>query len=234
MKINPPSIVRTPEATEFADRELVAMGRMSRQAWITTSVFAAVCVLWISSSWTKIDITVAALLGAIALLITGVLSWEDVRSEKSAWDIFVWYGGFLRLGQALNDAGVTRAFADGVAHTLESYSWEILFAVALFIYFYAHYGFASITAHILSMFPPFLAVLMAKGAPLGLVIFSFACYANLGAGLTNYGTTPTPMYFAQNYVSLKKWWGIGLACSVVNLLIWSTLGFGWWKLIRIW
>ena len=45
--------------------------------------------------------------------------------------------------------------------------WVVLFACALLIYFYAHYGFASITAHILAMYPAFLAVLLAKGAPNG-------------------------------------------------------------------
>ena len=60
-----------------------------------------------------------------------------------------------------------------------------MLAVALVVYFYAHYGFASITAHILAMFPPFAAVLLARGAPAGLVIFSFACFANFAAGLTN-------------------------------------------------
>ena len=60
MKINKPLITHTPEAAEFANRELKAMGAMSRDAWITSIVFLCVCALWISSSWTKIDITVSA------------------------------------------------------------------------------------------------------------------------------------------------------------------------------
>ena len=83
-------------------------------------------------------------------------------------------------------------------------------------------------------FTPFLAVLLAKGAPIGMMVFAFACFANFSAGLTNYGTTPTPMFFAQGYVSLKKWWQIGFVVSLVNLMIWMTVGFGWWKLIGIW
>jgi divalent anion:Na+ symporter, DASS family len=109
-----------------------------------------------------------------------------------------------------------------------------LLAVALLVYFYAHYGFASITAHILAMFPPFAAVLLARSAPAGLVIFSFACFANLAAGLTNYGTTPAPMFFAHDYVSFQKWWKVGFVVSLVNLAIWSSVGFAWWKFIRIW
>jgi DASS family divalent anion:Na+ symporter len=166
--------------------------------------------------------------------VTGVLSWEDVKSERAGWDIFVWYGGMIRLSQALNEAGVTRVFAQGVGRMLSGFGWVGLFLIALLIYFYAHYGFASITAHMLAMFPPFLAVLIAKGAPIGMMVFAFACFANFSAGLTNYGTTPTPLFFAQGYLSLKKWWQIGFVVSLFNLLIWMTAGFGWWKLIHIW
>src|ERR1700685_2263860 len=87
--------------------------------------------------------------------------------------------------------------------------WIAIFAVTLLIYFYAHYAFASITTHILAMFPPFVALLLLRHAPLGLVVFSFACFANFSAGLTHYGTTPSPMFFSRNYVSLARWWKIG-------------------------
>jgi DASS family divalent anion:Na+ symporter len=112
--------------------------------------------------------------------------------------------------------------------------WVLLFAVALVIYFYAHYAFASITAHILAMYPAFLAVLMTKGAPVGLMVFAFACFANLSAGLTNYGTTPSPMFFAHDYVSFRQWWRTGFLVSLLNIAIWTVVGFSWWKLIGIW
>jgi len=234
MRLNPPQIVRTPEAAAFATKELAAMGRFSFSEKILTGVFVMVCGLWATSAATKIDITVTALAGAMLLIVTGVLSWEDVKSERAAWDIFIWYGGLIRLSQALNEYGITRAFADGVAKTFSGFGWMGLFLIALLIYFYAHYAFASITGHLLAMFPPFVAVLLTKGAPIGLMVFSFACFANFSAGLTNYGTTPTPIFFAQGYVSLKKWWLVGAVVSVFNLIIWMTVGFGWWKLIRIW
>jgi DASS family divalent anion:Na+ symporter len=110
----------------------------------------------------------------------------------------------------------------------------VLLAVALLIYFYAHYAFASITAHMLAMFPPFVAVLIARDAPPGLVVFAFACFTNFSSGLTNYGTTPSPMFFAHEYVPLKLWWRIGFVVSLLNVLVWSVVGFAWWKLIGIW
>jgi DASS family divalent anion:Na+ symporter len=234
MKMNPPEIRHTPEARDFAAGELRKMGSLSWQEKLLALVFVSVCGLWVTSGWHGIDITVTALLGSSALLLSGVLKWEDVKSERAAWDIFIWYGGLLRLGKALNDAGVTNEFAKAVGAAFEGASWVVVFGLALLIYFYAHYGFASITAHILAMYPPFLAVLVAKGAPVGLVAFSFACFTNLAAGLTHYGTTPSPMFFAHDYVSMQKWWKIGFVMSLVNLTIWSTVGFGWWKLIGVW
>jgi DASS family divalent anion:Na+ symporter len=234
MKLNRPQILRTPEASAFAARELTGMGPLKHGEKILSVVFVGVCGLWATSSFTKIDITVTALLGALVLLVTGVLNWDDVKNERTGWEIFVWYGGLIRLSEALNTYGVTKAFAQGVGHMLSGFGWMGLFLIALVIYFYAHYFFASITAHLLSMFPPFLAVLLAKGAPIGMMVFAFACFANFSAGLTNYGTTPTPLFFSQGYVSLRKWWMIGFVVSVFNIAIWMTVGFGWWKLIHIW
>ncbi len=233
-RMDPPEIRKTPEAAAFAAGELMRMGPVNGSQKIVSAIFVSVCALWITSPVHHLDITVTALLGASALLLSGVLTWNDVVSDRAAWDIFVWYGGLLQLGKSLNDAGVTREFARGIGRLFGGAGWVIVLGAALLIYFYAHYGFASITAHMLAMFPPFAAVLLARGAPSGLVIFSFACFANLAAGLTNYGTTPSPMFYATGYVSFQKWWRVGFVVSLVNLTIWSTIGFAWWKLIGIW
>jgi len=233
-RMNPPEIKHTPEAAAFAANELKSMGPLSRKEWIALLVFVSVCLLWITAKWNKLDITVTALLGSTTLLAAGVIDWEDVKNERAAWDIFIWYGGLLRLGKAMGEVGVTGEFAKAVAASFGGAGWITLFSAAVVIYFYTHYGFASITAHILAMYAPFVIVLVAKGAPIGLLVYAFACFANLAAGLTHYGTTPSPMYYAADYVPLKTFWGLGFVVSLVNIAIWSTVGFAWWKLIRIW
>lgn len=234
MKLNRPKVVRTPEASAFARRELQAMGPMSAPERILTLVFLAVCGLWVSSSWTGIDITLTSLLGGLTLILTGVLTWEDMKSERAAWDIFIWYGGLVRLGTALNDTGVPKAFAQSVTGAFGHLSLAALFALALAVYFFAHYAFASVTTHMLSLFPAFLAVLLTRGAPLGMTVFAFAIFANLAAGLTHYGTTPGPMIFAHHYVGLGRWWRTGFVVSLANLGIFCTAGFAWWKWLGIW
>jgi DASS family divalent anion:Na+ symporter len=234
LRIYPPEVRHTPEAAEFARGELVKMGPMSRQEKILAMIFASVCGMWATSAFHHVDITVTALCGSILLLLTGVLTWDDVINERAAWDIFVWYGGLVRLGKALNEAGVTKAFAESVGVYFSGLSWLALLVVALLIYYFAHYAFASITAHILAMYPAFVAVLLAKGAPAGLVVLSFAFLSSLAAGLTHYGTTPAPMFFGQGYAAMKDWWRVGLIVGVANLAIWGTVGFAYWKLIGLW
>jgi DASS family divalent anion:Na+ symporter len=210
------------------------MGPLSRAEKITASVFLAVCLLWITSGWHGLDVTLVAFAGIALLLVANVLRWETVLAERPAWDMFVWYGGLITMGEVLNETGSTKAFATWVGSAFAGVPWLAVLLTTLLIYFYSHYGFASITTHVLAMFPPFVVMLVGVGTPPALAVYSLACLANLTAGLTHYGTTTAPIIFAENYISLIDWWRVGLAVSALNLAIWLTVGFGWWKLLGFW
>jgi len=227
-----PEITRTPEATEFARAELGGMGPLKREERILAVVFSGVCLLWIFGGADVI--TLVALSGAALLLLARILTWDDVLNERGAWDVFIWYGGLVQLGKKLNETGVLSHFARNIAAQFDAWNWLPLFIVVLLIYFYAHYAFASITAHIVSMYPAFVPVLIAAGAPPGLVVCSFAFFANLAAGLTHYGTTPGPIIFSVGYVSQRTWWRVGFLLSLVHITIWLTIGMLWWKINGLW
>ncbi len=231
-----PEIAHTPEATAMAKRELAAMGPPARGELLMMLVFIGVCLGWIIGGiWIgPASTAIVALLGACVLFLSGVLTWDDAVSEKGAWDVFIWYGGLVQMGYLLNEAHVMKVFAESLAGQLHGLSLPLLFGTMLLIYFYAHYGFASITAHILSMYPAFVGVLLALGAPPWLVTCSFAYFGNLCAGLTHYGTTPAPIIFGTGYVSHGTWWKIGLVMSLVNVVVWLGVGLPWWKLWGLW
>ena len=233
-KCLPPEIQRTPEASKFAATELVKMGPMSRDEVITLIVFAGVGLMWITSAWHHLDVTLVALVGICVLLVTGTMSWTTASAERSAWDVFVWYGGMLRMGELLNATGSTRVFAEHAAGIFGNIPWVWVLLGVLVIYFYAHYFFASITAHLLAMFPPFVAVLIKVGVPAPLAVYSLLCLANLTAGLTHYGTTTGPILFGTNYVTRADWWRTGFVVSIANMIIWLTAGFAWWKFLGYW
>ncbi len=229
-----PEMTRTPEAAAFAAQELKGMGALSRNERITLAAFVGMGTLWVTSAWHGLDVTFVGLLGLGALLVTGALGWEQCVAEKSAWGVFVWYGGLLQMGQILNATGVTRVFAESVGSLFVGVPWLAVLVAILIVYFYAHYFFASITAHILAMFPPFVALLVGIGVPPPLAVYGLLCLSNLPAGLTHYGTTSAPILFSVGYVSQRDWWRVGFFVSLVNLAIWLSIGLGWWKVLGYW
>ena len=233
-RVFPPEIKHTPAASEFASKELKLMGAMKWSERLMLMVFGLVAALWITTKWHGIDYAIVAMLGISVLLITGVLDWEDLISEKAAWAVFIWYGGLIRMAEALGQTGLTKRFAESAAGLTTGWKWWLALATLLLIYFYAHYVFASITAHATAMFVPFLIVILAAGAPAYLAVLSLAYFSNLGASLTHYGTTPAPIYFGAGYTSQRSWWTLGLITSVVTILIWSIVGFTWWKVLKLW
>ena len=233
-KFFPPEVKETPNAVTFAHDELVKLGPLKREEKILLVVFIVVVLLWITAKFHGIDATVIALLGIAFLLITQVLEWSDVINERHAWEVFIWYGGLVMMATALGETNLPKLFAESIAGVTNGWSWPIALLVLALVYFYAHYGFASITAHVTAMFIPFLAVTVAVGAPAGLTVLVLTYFSNLSAGLTHYGTTPAPVYFGTGYVKQGQWWTIGLIASVLNIIIWSTIGLGWWKILGWW
>jgi len=233
-RLYPPELKETPEAADFARRELQALGPTSRSERIMMSVFLLVGALWMTTAWHHIDYAVVALSGVAALLLTGVLTWNEIISERNAWDVFIWYGGLVRLALALGETGLTRKFAEATADLTAGWAWWAALVLLALVYFFAHYGFASITAHSTAMLTPFLAVVIAAGAPPHLALLVLAYLSNLCAALTHYGTTHGPIYFGAGYVRKSTWWRLGLSVALVNLLIWAALGPLWWRLIGFW
>jgi len=230
-----PQITHTPEAKDFANRELGKMGATSFSEKTMLAVFALVAGLWATTGrWHSIDYSVVALIGICILLVFSVLDWKDLMNETAAWDVFIWYGGMVRMAEALGETGITKKFAEFAAQMTSGWKWWAALAGLALIYFYAHYFFASITAHALAMYLPFLIVVIAAGAPPILSVVVLAYFSNLSAGLTHYGTTPGPIFFGAGYVSQQKWWQIGLLATAPNILIWTVVGMVWWKILGWW
>src|SRR5262245_33431814 len=234
-RLFPPEVTYTPDAAKFARFELEKMGRMTWREKVLLIIFACVALMWATTNRLHgVDYSVVAMAGICLLLLTNVISWEDALAERAAWDVFVWYGGMVRMAEALGESGITKKFAESAAGITAGWRWWAALGLLALVYFYAHYGFASISAHALAMYTPFLIVVTLAGAPPFLAAALLAFFSNLSAGLTHYGTTPGPIYFGADYVSQQKWWQLGLIASVANILIWASVGLIWWKILGWW
>ena len=187
---------------------------------------------WVAGSSIGLHTTAAALIAVAALLVTGVLSWDDLCAEREAWNTFVWFATLVMMATFLGEFGLVEWFTGQVGSMTAGSGWLSGFLVLVLIYFYAHYFFASNTAHVSAMYAPFLAVALGLGAPPLLAALVLAFFSNLYASLTHYGTAPAPILFGS--VTLATWWRVGFAVSVANIAIWLVVGGAWWRLLGIW
>ncbi|HEY5777805.1 MAG TPA: DASS family sodium-coupled anion symporter [Terrimicrobiaceae bacterium] len=230
----PPQMKETEHARSFAQLKLVEMGRMTRAQGTLLVVLLMVITGWITAPLHGINTTVMALAGLCLLLISGVLAWDDVIGHTKAWDAITWFAPLLMMAEQLSKRGVIRIVFGAAFDQLQGWPWAFALAALAASYLYAHYGFASMTAHVSALYPGFLGAALVAGAPGALAVLILAFFSSLNAGITHYGTGSALIYFAPGYVSQDLWWLVGFLVSVLNLAIWGGIGPVWWDIVGLW
>ena len=233
-KLYPPEIRETPAAAQMARDQLQQMGKLKQNEWIMLGTFVMLLLLWIFGGQLGIHSTTTAFLGLGVLLVAGALDWEDILHEKGAWNTLIWFSVLVMMATYLSRLGLIPWVGETISVAVEGTNWMPAFLILSLVYFYSHYLFASNTAHVSSMYAPFLAVSLAVGAPAMLAALVLAFYSNLFSSMTHYGTGPAPVLFGAGYVPMGTWWKLGGLLSVVNIVIWMVIGGLWWKFLGLW
>lgn len=233
-KIYPPEVLETPEARAIAEAELKKMGPVKAQEKYVALVFVSCLLLWATSQWTRLDATVVGLIGVTTLLLTNALSWEDVITEKNAWDTLVWMGGTIAMATYINRLGLIAWFTNAVSGHFSGFPWMVTLLVLLVIFMYSQYAFAGLSAHITAMFPALAALALAAGTPPMLTVISFGVIGNLCGCLTHYASGPSPIFYGSGYTELRTWLKLGFFFSVLHMTVYLALAFSWWKIIGFW
>jgi DASS family divalent anion:Na+ symporter len=232
--IYPPELKRLPHAPEMAKEKLREMGTMTMQEWTMAGTFVFMLVLWIFGDQMDINATSAALWGVSILLLSGVLTWDDVLNEKEAWHNFIWFAILITMAKYLEEFGLVTWFSNHVGSLVQGLPWMYSFVILVLIYFYSHYFFASNTAHVGAMYSAFLAVSIASGTPPMLAALVLGFCGSLFSHMTHYGSSSGVVLYGTGYVPITTWWSLGFLVSVVNILIWGLVGGFWWKYLGIW
>ena len=232
-----PELKKTPEASKLATEELKKMGPVTGKEIIMGSTVILLLVFWIFGNKLDIDSTTTAFIGLTLLILTGVLSWDDIKGEKAAWDTLIWFAALLMMAGQVNKLGVTKWLGNTIGNAIEGHlgesSWVLVIIILCTVYVYLHYFFASGNAHIAALFPVFLSVAIALGVPQMIAIFALVICTNYFGSITQFANARNPLLFAEGFVPVKTWWKVGFICSIVNLMIVFTIGLLWWKIIGL-
>lgn len=234
-KLYPPEIKETPQAAEDAARRLRELGRLTRDEWIMVATIVGLLLLWtLGDPLLQITATTTAMIGLAALLLVNVLTWEDVKAETQAWDTLVWFSALVMMATFLSTLGLIPWMSDQMSTATGDMSWITAFGILTLVYFYSHYLFASNTAHVSAMYAAFLATAIATGAPPMFAALVFGFISSLFATLTHYSSGPAPVLFGVGYVPLSRWWRNGFVMSVALILVWTSVGGLWMKVLGHW
>lgn len=238
----PPEIKHTPNAVELAKQKLKEMGRMSANEKIMLAIFAILLLLWADiPTWiTGYDLsihpTATAFIGLGLLLLSGVLSWEEILQEKNAWDTIIWFSALIMMATNLDKLGLIPWLSQALEQSISRLGIQGTLAgiILVLAYLYTHYMFASTTAHITAMFGAFLSAAMALGSPPMFTALMMAASSNIMMTLTHYATGTSPVIFGSGYTAMNEWWKAGFIMSLINFGVFLLIGGLWWGILGYW
>ena len=228
----PPQVKEGTEVPAWAAEELRKMGGLSGRE-VTLAVLVVIALaLWIFGG-EVINATTAALLVIGFMLITRVVSWDQITANKAAWNTLAWFATLVALAEGLSRVGFVKWFASSMADSVAGYSPLVVMVALVLTFYFSHYLFASVTAHVTAMLPVMLAV----GATIpGLDMAQFALLLCLTLGimgmLTPYATGPSPVYYGSGYLPAKDYWWLGGVFGLVFIAAFLAIGMPWMAMLR--
>ena len=220
----PPEVKQGKEVPAWAASELQKMGSLSRRE-ITLAVLVMIALaLWIFGDH-LMNATTAALVVICLMLLTKVVSWDDMLANKQAWNTLAWFATLVALADGLSRTGFVKWFADTIGAHMGGLPPTTAAIVLMLVFYFTHYMFASVTAHVTAMLPVMLAV--ASGIP-GMQMEPFALMLALTLGmmgiLTPYGTGPSPVYFGSGFIPAADYWRLGGIFGVIFIAVFLLVG----------
>jgi L-tartrate/succinate antiporter len=229
--IYPPEVKAGEEVPRWAATELAKMGQLTHQEITLGALVLLALVLWIvGGDW--INATTVALVVISLMLVLNVVSWDDIVKNAPAWNTLAWFATLVTLADGLNRVGFVKWFADSVGAHMTGFTPFTAMVLLVLVFYFTHYLFASITAHVTALLPVMLAV----GASIpGINMPEFALLLCLTLGimgiLTPFATGPSPVYYGSGYLPAKDYWRLGAVFGVLFIATMLVVALPWFKLI---
>lgn len=219
--IYPPTQKKSPEAPAWAAEELKKLGKITYKEILMAGLALLALLLWIFGGNFGIHSTTAALSVLVIMVLANVISWDDVISNKAAFNVLIWFASLVALAAGLKNVGVLSWIGNIAEVHLASMTPTMLYLSMLVLFFVLHYFFASTTAHTTALLPIFMAIAVKLMSPEQILPFSILLAGSLGlmGVITPYATGPSPIWYGAGYISQAKWWGLGAIFGTLYLLV---------------
>jgi RNA polymerase sigma factor (sigma-70 family) len=218
---------REPTPEELAERMLMPEDKIRKVLMV------GALVLWIFGG----DYIDAAMVGysVVALmLLLRIISWDDIVSNKAAWNVFFWLASLITLATGLNNTGFISWFGKLLAGSLSGYSPTMVMVALIVVFYLLRYFFASATAYTSALAPMMIAAALAMPEiPLPVFCLMVGAAIGLGSILTPYATGPSPIYYGSGYLPTVDYWRLGAIFGLIFLVLLVITGLLWMPVVLL-
>jgi L-tartrate/succinate antiporter len=217
--VYPPTQKTSPEAPAWAAAELEKLGKITPKELLMAGLAIVALLLWIFGKNFGIHSTTAAIAVVSVMVLANVITWDDVISNKAAFNVLIWFASLVAMAAGLKKVGVLAWIGTSAEVYLSGMSPTMLILSMLLFFFVLHYFFASTTAHTTALMPIFIAIAIKLMTPEQIVPFSILLAGSLGVMgiITPYATGPSPIWYGAGYISQARWWALGAIFGALYL-----------------
>ena len=223
----PPEVKEGAEVPAWAAGEIEKMGPLSKRE-ITLGVLVVIALLlWIFGG-DIMEATTAAIVVICLMLLLKVVTWDDITSNKAAWNTLAWFATLVALADGLSRVGFIKWFAEAVAGQLSGVSPTMAVLALLLINFFGHYLFASGTAHVTAMIPVLMAVASTiQGVNMPVLALALCIQLGIMGIITPFATGPSPIYYGSGYLPAADYWRMGGIFGVIFFALFMAITVPW-------
>ena len=226
-RLFPPGVSATPEAPAAAAKALAAMGAFTRDERITAIAFVVMVAGWIFADALKLNVTSIAFAGLGVLLMTEVITLDDITRQGDTLATFLWLAVLFALSGQLNELGFMSYAGQRLAAGLAGVAWPMTYVALVVLYVAIHYMFVSQSSQVLALLGVFLDVGTRGGVPAPLMAFALLFASSYFSVITPQGGSQNVIFVGSGYLSQKELYRLGLMMTLFFLAVFLTVGTAW-------
>jgi len=209
--------------------EMEELGPMSVGEKKAAIIFIFALILWVTVG-TGIGLATVAVGGMIMLYLTRTITWRDIE-QNMPWGILFLYGGALSISSALQVTGSVDFIASGLTSAVgPGYPFLLLAIFLVLIVFLSNVmSNAAATAVILPIAIPTLATSFSPQVSTFLIAMGAAM-----AFMLPVATPSAALVYSTGRIDLKNLLKAGIVLGLLSIVVFLTVGLGWWKIIGLW
>ncbi|ABW67163.1 SLC13 family permease [Desulfosudis oleivorans] len=208
-----------------------AIGPLTPLEIKTLVIIGLTFATWLTKGLHGIDYSITGMLGVSALVVAGILKWEDIH-ENLEWGtaLFI-FGGGISLGLAMGYSGAADYFANLFFPLVEGKGWFVLFAgVAVFGALVTNV-MANVAAAALIL-PIVIPMALMEGVDPTVLALCLGTATSF-ALLLVIGCPPNAIAYSYRYFKSSDLTKVGLVATPILLAALILVAATWWKILGL-